>query len=206
MVQFLPTIQEPKSTAGRFLEGLAQGAQQIPEMIGEYKRQKQMKGLAADILAIDPENPNFQAMSKIVGSGLPAEQALPIMRMLSLVDPFKLEQQSRLSKDSVLNRYNKRIGEIDSQLKSVFGEEAEQLKTQRKALQKERDQLLGFKALNEPQEDLGEDEDYESEGKSAKIKFDANNPQHRKARDQMLKKYGGDRAKAGKALSATFDL
>jgi len=176
-------------------------------MLEAYNQKKQLNDLSKSILDMDPENRQNQILSKVLSSGLPLEQQVPIFKLLSLEpDPFRQQQQERLSKDSVLNRYSKRIGEIDSQLKSTFGEEAEQLKAQRKKLQDERDKLLGFQAL-----ELQDQDDSTSLAKPVaptkrKIKFDSANPQHIKARDQMLKKYGGEREKAGKALSSTFEL
>ena len=216
MVQFLPTIQEPKSTAGAFLEGLGRAAQTIPELIGAYQQRKQMDALSKDILALDPENRTNQALAKVLGSGLPPEQQLPIFRLLSITDPFKQQQQERLNKDSILNRYSKRIAEIDSAIKGGFGsyEERQQLESQRKRLQAERDQLLGFTALNEPTDDSGIDQgagvaqptNQPTSNGSKKVKFDTNNQAHMKKFNQLDKHFKGDADKINAQLAKEFEL
>lgn len=218
MIQFLD-LPRTRSTGEKLMEGLGRASQTIPELIGAYQQRKQMDALSKDILSLDPENRTNQALAKVLGSGLPPEAQLPIFKLLSITDPFKTQQQERLSKDSILNRYSKRIAEVDASLKSGYGDydEREKLIAQRKALQQERDQLLGFKALDQDQDVPAQDTEPVAAAPTTqatptaspakkKIKFDAKNPQHRKASDQMLKKYGGDREKAGEALSLTFEL
>jgi hypothetical protein len=116
--------------------------------------------------------------------------------------------------DSVLNRYSKRLKEIDDQIKglkfpnSKDKPELLELKKQRDSLSHERDQLLDFKALNgleDGQEESFEDEeDDEFEPTGKKVKFNPNNKEHKAKAEQLYKKFK-DKEKVREILSKEFE-
>jgi len=204
MVQFLDL--PPQSTGQRLMQGLGLASQSIPEMIGSFQNKK----LSQDILSLDPKNKMNQIVSKIIESGVPENQQQMLFKMLSSSDPFKQQQQERLALDSILNRYSKRIAEIDSAIKSGIGsyEERKKMEQQRSALQAERDKLLGFSSIMDeeiPMDQEMNSQQVDSEKKSMK-EWDVNNPEHIARRDELLKKTKGNRKQAEQLLLKEFYL
>jgi pyruvate/2-oxoglutarate dehydrogenase complex dihydrolipoamide acyltransferase (E2) component len=149
----------------------------------------------------NPDNPLYKTIGDIYKSDLPPDQASNMVKAITGSDPFKAQQQRRLQMDSILNRYSKRLKEIDDEIKSVRNpnstglNEITDLKKQRNALRRERDQILDFKSLNgleDDEEESFEDEEDEDEFEpiGAKVTFDPKNKGHKATAEKLYKKYG----------------
>jgi hypothetical protein len=165
----------------------------------------------------NPDNPLYKTIGDVYKSNLPPDQASNIVKAITGVDPFKAQQQLRLQMDSVLNRYSKRLKEIDDQIKglkfpnSKDKPELLDLKKQRNSLSNERDKLLDFKALNglgdDEEESFADEEDedeFEPQKTGKKVKFDPNNKEHKAKAQQLYKKFK-DKEKVRQMLSKEFE-
>lgn len=165
----------------------------------------------------NPDNPMYKTIGDVYKSDLPPDQASNIVKAITGVDPFKVQQQLRLQMDSVLNRYSKRLKEIDDQIKglkfpnSKDKPELLDLKKQRNSLSNERDKLLDFKALNglgddeeESFEDEEDEDEFEPQKTGKKVKFNPNNKEHKAKAEQLYKKFK-DKEKVREILSKEFE-
>lgn len=180
----------------------------------ESKLNKEMISFADKLEMNNPQNPMYKTIADIYRSGMPSEEKSNIVKSLTGIDPFKVQQQQRLQLDSVLKRYTQRIKEIDDEISNVRNpnstgrEEADELKRQRNALRAERDQLLDFKALNgmEDEEDSfekGFENETENEEERSKVNFDSNNKKHRAVAEKLFKQYK-DKEKVRQILRKSF--
>ena len=191
------------------------------KLAGEQRTQKQLMAFADQLETNNPNSPVHKTIASIYRTELPMDQKSELVKSLTGVDPFKVQQQQRLQLDSVLKRYNSRLKELDDEIKNVANPnstgkaEVNELKKQRMSLRSERDQLLDFKSLNgmEDEEegfelkDEAELEDVaeEEEEEAPKIKFDPNNKGHRAAAEKLYKQYK-DKEKVRQILRKRFKL
>lgn len=185
----------------------------------EEENKKAMYSFGEKIKNSNPNNPAYQTIGDIYQSGLPADQTSQMVRALTGVDPFKVQQQQRLQLDSVLKRYNSRLKELDYEInnisfpRSTDKAQADALKQQRAALRAERDQLLDFKALNgfededfeqdfDEEEDIGPEEE-EDEEEGPKVLFDPNNKNHKAIAEKLFKQHK-DKEKVRAILKKRF--
>lgn len=195
--------------------------EQAAKLAGEQRTQQQLMSFADKLETDNPNSPVHKTIADIYRTELPMDQKSAIVKSLTGVDPFKVQQQQRLQLDSVLKRYNSRLKELDDEIKNVKNPnstgaaELRDLRTQRMALRNERDQLLDFRALNgmeDDEEDFGnsfessfDDQEEDEIEEGPKIKFDPNNKGHRAAAEKLFKKYK-DKEKVRKILSRKFKL
>lgn len=199
-------------------EGLSKGLDTAATRLAEHHKQKKGAEYFSGLAKENPDNPTYQLLDKIYASPLGSnEKSNLVKQLIGSHDPYRALQQERLSADSLSRRYNQAISEIDNGLKSGsfrFGTpEHKEAIEMRHRLAQERDQLMGFAKRQEPE--IAEDEDVEEERferheaapkKAKKERFDPRNPKHKARRDEVLRKTGGDKAKAGMVLSKEFDL
>lgn len=170
------------------------------KLAGEKETQKQLNSFADRLETNNPNSPVHKTIADIYRTELPMDQKSAIVKSLTGVDPFKVQQQQRLQLDSVLKRYNSRIKEIDDEIKGYKAPTTrdkavvDDLRKQRMALRSERDQLLDFRALNgmDNEEEYGIEEasdleDEEEEG--PKVMFDPNNKKHQEVAKKLYKKF-----------------
>jgi hypothetical protein len=203
MVQIL---ERPKSERERFMESFTQAAPQIGNIFGGIQKSRRLEELAKKFESRDPGNKQNQAFADIIRSGLAEKEQTELIKALKGSDPFKQQQQERLALDSVLNRYSKRIKEIDESLKQGMYKTLEDksiLEQQRSKLQAERDELLGFKSITGEEDDLTEEKP--SKKSKRKTKFNPKNIEHKAKAQQLFSKFG-DKEKVREALAKEFDF
>lgn len=207
--------QELGQSLGRGLSaGVVTGLQLYGEMKRGENEKKELKSFADKLEENYPDSPMHKTIADLYRSNLPMDQKSQIVKGLTGIDPFKMQQQERLNKEANRKQYNQRIKE--AQWESEHGSSIEERKRAAqfvRKLQTERDYLLGFEDEDEFYE--GEEEvvfPKQQQGKQAKkpgakrAKFDPKNPEHIARRDAILKKTKGDRKKAGIVLSKEFEL
>lgn len=184
------------------------------KLAGEKKTQQQLASFADKLEADNPNSPVHKTIASIYRTELPMDQKTEIVKSLTGVDPFKVQQQQRLQLDSVLKRYTSRLKELDDEIKNVRNPssagkaEVQDLKKQRMALRSERDQLLDFKSLNgmdneeEDFEDEVEDE-FDADERGPKVAFNPANKEHKAKAEQLYKKFK-DKEKVREILSKEF--
>ena len=187
MRQILTRVSPEKQPAA--LQVLQNRTQQMQRQ----NEQKAYENIATRIEGESPNTASQRLIASVYRSPLNPEQKEKIVKNLTSAVPYRAEQQQRLALDSVLKRYNSRIKELDSEIKTSSYKNRAQLKAQKKALQDERDYLLNFESLNKINEEQ-------------KVKFDPNNPEHLKIFEDVDIEFGGDRDKINAALSERFSL
>jgi hypothetical protein len=191
--------------ARKFGEAMGNIAVGIPKLIGQrmqaQKEQKQMESFADALMKNNPDSPMHAMLADVYRSDLPFEKKSAMAKSLVGIDPFKMQQQTRLAMDSTLKRYNQRIKEEQAKAKDIFNYSVDERKASRALvdqLQHDRDELLGFKSANE---DMFEDVDIEEPKAGKKPKWNPHNAKlQKKASDiytHYLKKgYSKEEAKA----------
>lgn len=207
----LSGIKDPKMRQKAYEQAL-QG--KLPSQI-EAKEQSlkpKYKDFADKIEADNPGSPIHKMVADIYRSDLPTDDKSNLVKSITGLDPFKMDQQRRLQNDQYIKLYGQKIKEIDNELKTaktyskVKGEpsEADILKQQKKALQAERDQILNYQIMNgELSEEEIPEEEEDIEEEEEKPKFDPSNKQH-KAKAEQLYKTLKDKEKVREALSKEF--
>jgi hypothetical protein len=194
-------------TSGLSRAGVQKGKAQefAAKMKEQEENKKAMYSFGDKLKKQNPDNPMYQTIGDIYQSGMSADETSHIVRALTGIDPFKMQQQNRLQLDSVLKRYSQRIKEIDDEIKNSRMGDRQPLIEQKRALQGERDELLGFKALMDEEEEMEAEEGFEEEDleEQSKVAFDANNKEHKAKAQQLYKKYK-DKEKVRKILSKEF--
>jgi hypothetical protein len=205
MVQILQENRQP-STSERFGKAFANVGQvageKVPEMLMRRKEKEELNNFADQLEKNNPNSPSHKTIADIYRSNLSMDDKSQMVKALTGVDPFKMEQQKRLQLDSVLKRYNNRIKEEQTKLKDTArSSDRESINELIKNLQSERDQLLGFESIGD-ENDILEDE----MSKPKKPVLDPKNKEHVKKYKQLFKKFKGDQEKINAALAKEFSL
>lgn len=168
---------------------------------GEEKSKKELMSFADKLEMNNPESPVHKTIADIYRTDLPMDQKSALVKSLSGVDPFKMQQQQRLQQDSVLKRYSSKIKELQDSIKTARYSDRPALQQQLKDLQDQRDDLLDMRAMEGIDEDE-EEADIEAE-EGPKTAFDPKSEKHRAVAKKLYEKYG-DKEKVRKELSKKF--
>lgn len=167
-----------------------------------------MRSFADQLEASNPQSPQHKLVADIYRSELPSDEKSSLVKTLTGIDPYKMEQQNRLQRDSLLKYYNQKIKETDNDIKNARYSDRATLQDQKRTLQAERDRILDFKALvgdadeKEEEFETGVEEEEEEE----KVKFNPKNPKHVAVFKKLDKQFKRDRQKVNKALAKAFKL
>jgi len=194
-----PDLDEKSRQKG--IELALQGKTQNQIQAKEAALLPKMKEFADQLEHNNPDSPMHRTIADIYRSGLPMDEKSNIIKSLTGVDPFKMQQQNRLQMDSVLRRYNSRIKELRDEIKNSRFSDREPLKKQLGDLKSERDELLDFRALQGIQEE--EEEIAEEEEEASKVKFNPNNKEHQAKAKQLYNKFK-DKERVRQELSKEF--
>lgn len=201
-----PEVAEQLGSQLTRLESHKSKAKEFSQKIQQQEQEKKSMFAFGDKLERDhPDDPLYKTIADIYKSGLPANESSNMVKAITGIDPFKMQQQRRLQLDSVLKRYSQRIKEIDDEIKNARINDRAPLIEQKRALQGERDELLGFRSLMDEEEGFEDTEEFDQEDiyQGPKVSFDPNNKGHRAAAEKLYKKYG-DKEKVRKVLSKSF--
>jgi hypothetical protein len=193
--------------------------QQLFGLAIQGKTEEQMKKKEADLLPkmrtfadklqeSNPNSPMHKFVADVYRSDLPMDEKSNLVKNLVGVDPFKMEQQNRLQRDSLLKYYGQQIKEIDNDIKTARTDDKPALRDKKRQLQAQRDQLIDFKALqgDEDEEEESQEDLEEEKKKKPKVKFNPKNKEHIAKFKQLDKKFKGDRQKVNAALAKEFSL
>lgn len=157
------------------------------------------KKFADELVKNNPNSPMHRTVADIYRSDLPMEDKATMVKSLTGIDPFKVDQQQRLEKDMLRKVYSNKIKELQDQLKSARPSERGAILQQLATIQAERDSIF----FGEEVEKAEEDELFREEGGVKKVKFNNKNPEHKAKAEQLYKKYG-DLDKVREILSKEF--
>jgi hypothetical protein len=222
MIQVIEPGYSFGSEMGKSLgEGIGRGANFAIQLGMQRAHQKKVNKYFSDLKEKHPGEKNYEVLADIAASPLSEGQKGNFLKSLLNVDPYRAEQQERLKKVAISQQYNNAIKELDSAIeKRIYpygSDEHKQAVDLRHRLTQERDHLLGLGMMepgseeSEGLEELEEEIPQKRNGSAVKKrpkrqKFDPANPKHKAQRDEVLKKTGGDKKKAGMVLSKEFDL
>lgn len=176
------------------------------KLAGEKEINNQLVSFADRLEENNPNSPLHKTIADIYRTELPLDQKTELVKSLTGVDPFKMDQQRRLQMDSVLKRYSQRIKELDADIKTARVGDRPALIEKKRALQNERDQLLDYRAMQgdfESEADVEDSDQVDNETES-RIMFDPNNKEHRAKAQQLYKKFK-DKEKVRKILAKEFE-
>lgn len=230
MVQFLD-LPQSKSTGQKLMEGLGNAAQSIPDLIGSYQKSKQEREADTQIASILTKaaktNPIFVPLAEIysnpnIAHDHKVKAAEMIFSAQKASDPFKIGREQRLKQQGFQDRYQKAISALDRDIKESLGtRERPALQEKKKNLQKEfaanmKRMRQGLDPIFKYLEDehlkgsegefgLESAEGIELTGGENKMRFDANNPEHRTKAQELYNEHG-DKEKVREALSQEFSF
>lgn len=158
--------------------------------------QKEYENIADQQLKDNPNDPAARREAAILKSNIPIDQKINLIKGTRNLPQDRTQQQTRLNLDSILKRYSARLKEIREERKNTRSSKKDKIKELddlERELVKERDDLLGFQALQKSQ-----DEEQE------KISFDRDNPEHMAIFDEFDEQFKGDEDKVTEALEEIF--
>lgn len=161
---------------GPAIQYLQAAYKNVQDKSRDKKIKNEMMVFADQIESNNPNSASHKTISDIYRLDIPAKDKSEMVKSIMGVDPFKVEQQNRLRLDSVLKRYTNKLKEMDTEIKNIRypatkdKEKYNELLEKRKKLVEEKDELLGFEALNIPNSEENLQEQL--------IEFDSNNKEH----------------------------
>lgn len=162
----------------------------------EKSAQSEYIKIGDDIEKNFPDSAAHKSIASILRSNLPAAEKGKLVKDIGAIIPFKMSQQERLAKDSVLKRYGTLIKEKQKELETAKRADRERINQEIKDYQKRRNTLL----------DLFESEEGEEGEEMGKVKFDKTNQDHIKIYETLKEKLKGDKGQINEALSEVFTL
>lgn len=196
MTQVLPQISAENRPV------VEQALKQRHQQLVTAQTQQEMVKIADQIETQFPGSGPHKMIADVYRSNIPVDQKEKLIKGISTTTPFKFEQQARLKQDSIIRNYNSLIKEVDTELNNIIGsgdpDRIDFLNKRKVRLQKERDSVLGFEALREPEEEINE--------QTGKPIFDRNVPKHKKRFNELDKKFKGNQKKINAAMAKEFSI
>lgn len=158
------------------------------------RQQETYSRLADNVLEANPDSPMHKNFADILRSNLPFKEKEGLLKSVYSNLPG---QQKRLLDESVRKRYEGAIKEKTEEFNSaIYPEDKEKIREEKRALQRERNQMLGI-GIGAKRKGFEEEEE-------VKETFDLQNPEHYKILEKLDKKFKGNKEKIKAKLSEQF--